>query len=117
MAEFKQFYQRIHGKRGATSDYFDIYYLWCRHGADGLLSVVRMLPIFLSLSGLALNVYEKIFLGWFGLRGLASIRFALLIVMRFLVSGSEEILACVDADGDAECRPPWCDGEADVGAI
>jgi len=63
--------------------------------AIGFLSVVRMLPIFLSLSGLALNVYEKLFLGWFGPRGLASILFALLIVERFPVSGSEEILACV----------------------
>ncbi|GJL54942.1 MAG: sodium:proton antiporter [Nitrospirales bacterium] len=63
--------------------------------AIGFLSVVRMLPIYLSLSGLALSDYEKLFLGWFGPRGLASILFALLIVKRFPVPGSEELLACV----------------------
>lgn len=63
--------------------------------AIGFLSVVRMLPIYLSLSGLALSNYEKIFLGWFGPRGLASILFALLIVKRFPVPGAEELLACV----------------------
>ena len=63
--------------------------------AIGFLSVVRMLPIYLSLSGLALSVYEKLFLGWFGPRGLASILFALLIVKQFPVPGSEELLACV----------------------
>jgi NhaP-type Na+/H+ or K+/H+ antiporter len=63
--------------------------------AIGFLSVVRMLPIFLSLSGLALSVYEKLFLGWFGPRGLASILFALLIVERFPIPGAEELLACV----------------------
>jgi len=63
--------------------------------AIGYLSVVRMLPIFLSLSGLALSNYEKFFLGWFGPRGLASILFALLIVKRFPVPGAEELLACV----------------------
>jgi NhaP-type Na+/H+ or K+/H+ antiporter len=54
-----------------------------------------MLPIFLSLGGVALSVYEKLFLGWFGPRGLASILFALLIVKRFPVPGAEELLACV----------------------
>lgn len=63
--------------------------------AIGFLSIVRMLPIFLSLWGQGLSVYEKLFLGWFGPRGLASILFALLIVKRFSVPGTEELLACV----------------------
>ena len=63
--------------------------------AIGFLSVVRMLPIFVSLSGLRLSLYEKLFLGWFGPRGLASILFALLIVKRFPIPGAEELLACV----------------------
>ncbi len=63
--------------------------------AIGFLSIVRMLPIFLSLWGQGLSVYEKLFLGWFGPRGLASILFALLIVKRFPVPGTEELLACV----------------------
>ncbi len=59
------------------------------------LTVIRMLPIYLSLTGLGLTSYEKLFLGWFGPRGLASILFALLVLERFPVPGSEELVACV----------------------
>ncbi len=59
------------------------------------LTVVRIIPIFLSVSGLGLSTYEKFFLGWFGPRGLASILFALLVLERFPVPGAEELTACV----------------------
>ena len=59
------------------------------------LSLIRMLPIWLSLAGSGLKSYEKIFLGWFGPRGLASILFALLFLERFHIPGGDEILACV----------------------
>ena len=59
------------------------------------LTVIRMLPIWLSLTGSGLNRYEKMFLGWFGPRGLASILFALLFLERFQIPGGDEILACV----------------------
>lgn len=44
------------------------------------LSVVRMLPVALSLLGTGLRPASIAFLGWFGPRGLASILFALLVV-------------------------------------
>ncbi len=44
------------------------------------LSVVRMLPVALSLLGTGLRPASLAFLGWFGPRGLASILFALLVV-------------------------------------
>jgi NhaP-type Na+/H+ or K+/H+ antiporter len=59
------------------------------------LTVVRMLPIWLSLAGLKLSSYEKIFLGWFGPRGLASILFALLVLDDFPIPGAQELTACV----------------------
>lgn len=59
------------------------------------LTVIRMIPIWVSLAGSGLSAYDKVFLGWFGPRGLASILFALLIYERFPVPGVEEILACV----------------------
>lgn len=59
------------------------------------LTVVRMLPIWLSLIGSGLNSYEKLFLGWFGPRGLASILFALLVLEEFHIPGGDEIAACV----------------------
>ena len=59
------------------------------------LTVVRMVPIWLSLTGLKLSTYERLFLGWFGPRGLASILFALLVLERFSFPGAEEMTACV----------------------
>lgn len=51
------------------------------------LTVIRMLPIFLSLSGMGLKTGEKLFLGWFGPRGLASIVFAVIVVHADLPGG------------------------------
>jgi NhaP-type Na+/H+ or K+/H+ antiporter len=59
------------------------------------LTVVRMLPIWLYLAGAGLTTYEKLFLGWFGPRGLASILFALMVLERFEIPGGEELVACV----------------------
>ncbi len=59
------------------------------------LTVVRMLPIFVSLTGSGLTAREKLFLGWFGPRGLASILFTLLMMDQFDFPNEEELLACV----------------------
>ena len=59
------------------------------------ITLVRMIPIALSLSGAGLSVGSKMFLGWFGPRGLASILFALLILEKHPIPGAEAILACV----------------------
>lgn len=44
------------------------------------LTVIRMLPVFLSLIGAGYNTEGKLFIGWFGPRGLASIVFAVIVV-------------------------------------
>ena len=44
------------------------------------LTVIRMLPVFLSLTGSKLTIRDKLFIGWFGPRGLASIVFAIIVV-------------------------------------
>ncbi|MBX8814496.1 sodium:proton antiporter, partial [Ochrobactrum sp. MR34] len=59
------------------------------------LTVVRVLPIFVSLTGSGLPAREKLFLGWFGPRGLASILFTLLMMDQFDFPNEEELLACV----------------------
>lgn len=59
------------------------------------LTVVRMGPVFLSLTGAGLPAREKLFLGWFGPRGLASILFTLLMMDQFEFPNEEELLACV----------------------
>jgi len=43
------------------------------------LTAVRMVPVFLSLAGTGIGRRQKLFLGWFGPRGLASIVFAIII--------------------------------------
>jgi NhaP-type Na+/H+ or K+/H+ antiporter len=44
------------------------------------LTLVRMLPVYLSLRGTAVTAVDRLFIGWFGPRGLASIVFGVLIV-------------------------------------
>ena len=43
------------------------------------LTVIRMLPVFLSLAGTGMSAANKLFIGWFGPRGLASIVFAVIV--------------------------------------
>ena len=51
------------------------------------LTVVRMLPVFLVLTGMKLRTDEKLFMGWFGPRGLASIVFAVIMLNKHLPGG------------------------------
>jgi NhaP-type Na+/H+ or K+/H+ antiporter len=44
------------------------------------LTVIRILPVYLSLSGTGESTASKLFLGWFGPRGLASIVFAIIVI-------------------------------------
>jgi NhaP-type Na+/H+ or K+/H+ antiporter len=44
------------------------------------LTVIRMLPVIMSLTGTGLSFARKLFIGWFGPRGLASIVFAVIVV-------------------------------------
>jgi NhaP-type Na+/H+ or K+/H+ antiporter len=44
------------------------------------LTVIRMLPMFLSLAGLPLGTDGKLFVGWFGPRGLVSIVFVIIVL-------------------------------------
>jgi NhaP-type Na+/H+ or K+/H+ antiporter len=53
------------------------------------LTVVRMLPVALSLLGLGLRPSTWLFMGWFGPRGLASVVFTL-VVLEHLQSGSAQ---------------------------
>ena len=44
------------------------------------LTVIRMLPVFIALTGTGMSAEGKLFVGWFGPRGLASIVFAVIVV-------------------------------------
>ena len=51
------------------------------------LTIVRMLPVFLVLVGMNLRTDEKLFMGWFGPRGLASIVFGVIVLNEHLPGG------------------------------
>lgn len=56
------------------------------------LTVIRMIPIAISLLGAGLQLRTTLFLGWFGPRGLASILFVLLILKESGVAHRGELL-------------------------
>jgi len=57
--------------------------------------MIRMLPVFLTLVGMQLRTDEKLFMGWFGPRGLASILFALIVLNEHLPGGDTIALTAV----------------------
>jgi len=59
------------------------------------LTVMRMLPIAISLTGLGLGLRTAAFIGWFGPRGLASVLFTLIILEGAGVPDSDSLLAAV----------------------
>ena len=58
------------------------------------LTVIRMLPVYLCLAGTGMSVGEKLFVGWFGPRGLASIVFAI-IVFNAELPGNDTVMAVI----------------------
>jgi sodium/hydrogen antiporter len=59
------------------------------------LTVIRMLPVFLCLIGTRTSTAEKLIVGWFGPRGLATIVFAVLVFDEKLPGNDTIILAAV----------------------
>lgn len=51
------------------------------------LTIIRVLPVYLSLAGTGESVYGKLFMGWFGPRGLASIVFIIMVWEKNLPGG------------------------------
>ena len=59
------------------------------------LTLIRMLPVFLVLTGMRMQVSEKLFMGWFGPRGLASIVFAVIVLNEHLPGGGTIAMTAV----------------------
>jgi len=59
------------------------------------LSVVRMLPVALSLIGTNTSVVDKLFYGWFGPRGIASVLYLLMVVGTLGIAGYEYALSVI----------------------
>ncbi len=61
------------------------------------LTVIRMVPVALSLLGSGLHAVSFLFIGWFGPRGLASILFALLLLEHDTGTLGEQVFAVIVA--------------------
>jgi NhaP-type Na+/H+ or K+/H+ antiporter len=59
------------------------------------LTVIRMLPVYLSLTGTGLSDESKLFIGWFGPRGLASIVFGVIVLNAGLPEGGAMAMVVV----------------------
>ncbi|MCF8034010.1 MAG: cation:proton antiporter [Desulfarculaceae bacterium] len=59
------------------------------------LTLVRMVPVWLCLMGTGLRPSTRLFVGWFGPRGLASILYALLMYDQFKIGGMAELFSLV----------------------
>lgn len=59
------------------------------------LTIMRMVPVFLVTKRLKLKTEEKLFLGWFGPRGIASLLFALLVLEKAGISVGNKLLPVV----------------------
>lgn len=59
------------------------------------LTLIRMLPVFLALAGVGLSTKEKLFIGWFGPRGLASIVFGVMVLDAHLPNGGTLVATVV----------------------
>ena len=59
------------------------------------LTVIRMVPVAISLIGSGLDLKTILFIGWFGPRGIASILYLLIAVIAIGVAGHEQILSVV----------------------
>jgi sodium/hydrogen antiporter len=57
------------------------------------LNVIRTLPVFLCLIGTRTSAADKLFIGWFGPRGLATIVFAVLVLDEKLPGNDTIMLA------------------------
>ena len=74
---------------------FETFNIWYWVFAVFSLTVMRMLPVYLSLRGLKLDLATNLFLGWFGPRGLASILFVLLVIGETALPNPEIVTAIV----------------------
>ena len=59
------------------------------------LTLIRMLPVSVSLAGAKLGLPTHLFLGWFGPRGLASILYVLLALQADAIAARQEIFGIV----------------------
>ena len=59
------------------------------------LTLIRMIPVFIALIGVKIDFYSKIFIAWFGPRGIASILYLFIVIVELEVTGYEQLMAVI----------------------
>jgi NhaP-type Na+/H+ or K+/H+ antiporter len=59
------------------------------------LSLIRMLPVYLSLMGSGLETRAVWFMGWFGPRGIASVLYLILAIIALGTDGYDRLISVV----------------------
>jgi NhaP-type Na+/H+ or K+/H+ antiporter len=59
------------------------------------LTVIRMLPVAVSLMGSGISWGSVAFIGWFGPRGIASILYSLMVVGQWGIKGYQQVLSVI----------------------
>ncbi|MCG6881515.1 MAG: sodium:proton antiporter [Deltaproteobacteria bacterium] len=59
------------------------------------LTVIRMIPVALSLLGSRVSWGSVAFIGWFGPRGIASVLYSLMVVGQLGIKGNEQVLSVI----------------------
>jgi len=59
------------------------------------LTIIRMLPVAISLMGTSLSWSSIAFIGWFGPRGIASILYLLMVIMAIGSAGHEQMISII----------------------
>ncbi len=59
------------------------------------LTIIRMIPVFISLTGTGFDLKTKLFIGWFGPRGIASVLYLLIVMDELGVAGNETIMSVI----------------------
>jgi sodium/hydrogen antiporter len=59
------------------------------------LTVIRIIPVVISLRGTELTKQTKWFIGWFGPRGIASVLYLLMMVLKLGTEGYERIISVI----------------------
>jgi NhaP-type Na+/H+ or K+/H+ antiporter len=59
------------------------------------LTLVRMVPVWISLLGSGLGLAGTLFLGWSGPRGIASVLYLAIVVQRFGMAGHERVFSVI----------------------
>jgi len=59
------------------------------------LTIIRMLPVFIVLIGTGLTWFDKLFISWFGPRGIASILYLAMFVLQVNFKGYEKMISTI----------------------